>query len=115
MQKLKRRYRIKKSIRKKVKGTPEKPRVSVYRSNTSMYVQIIDDLSQKSLLNISSRTIFKNKKNINIEKATELGKVVAQKAAEKNITTVVFDRNGFAYHGKIKAMAESMRTHGLQF
>ena len=115
MQKLSRRNRIKKSIRKKVKGTPEKPRISVYRSNTSMYVQAIDDLSQRSLLYVSSRTIFKNKRNMNIESAKQLGKIVAERAAEKNIKSVVFDRNGFAYHGQIKAMAESMRAHGLQF
>lgn len=115
MQKLSRRDRIKKSIRKKVKGTPEKPRISVYRSNTSMYVQAIDDLSQRSLLYVSSRTIFKDKRNMNIESAKQLGKIVAERAAEKNIKSVVFDRNGFAYHGQIKAMAESMRAHGLQF
>jgi len=114
-----RRERIKVSVRKKIYGTPERPRLTVYRSLNDIYGQIIDDVSGKTILSISS--ISKEVREevaatkTKVAKSTVIGKVLAQKAIEKNITTVVFDRNGYLYHGRVKALAEGARAGGLKF
>ena len=108
-----RRFRIKKQIRKKISGTAEKPRMSVYKSNTAIYVQLIDDEVGKTLVAASSRDLT-DKKSINLEIATQVGKKIAEKALESGIKTVVFDRNGYLYHGRVKALADSAREGGLK-
>ena len=114
-----RRERIKVSVRKKIYGTPERPRLTVYRSLNDIYGQIIDDVSGKTLLSVSS--ISKEVREevaatkTKVAKSAVIGKVLAQKAIEKNITTVVFDRNGYLYHGRVKALAEGARAGGLKF
>lgn len=110
-----RRFRIKKRIRKVISGTVECPRMSVYRSNSQIYVQLIDDLEGKTLLNISSKEIKEENKITKIEQAALVGKLVAQKALDKGIEKVVFDRNGYLYHGRIKSLAEAAREGGLKF
>ncbi|MDR2126144.1 MAG: 50S ribosomal protein L18 [Prevotellaceae bacterium] len=116
--KTERRQRIKYRIRKKMSGTAERPRMSVYRSNKQIYVQIIDDLKRITLVAASSADKYiadQVKGKPGIEVAKEVGKLVAQKAKEKGIETVVFDRNGYLYHGRIKSLAESAREGGLKF
>jgi large subunit ribosomal protein L18 len=110
-----RRQRIKKMIRKRVEGTQEKPRLSVFRSNTGIYAQIIDDKLGKTIVSASSLEIDKTSKSINIEKSKKVGLALAEKAKKEGISKVVFDRNGYLYHGKIKALAEGAREGGLQF
>ena len=100
-------------IRKIVKGTAERPRLSVFRSNKAIYVQLIDDVKQETLLSANTREL--NLTHANIASATALGKIVGEKALEKGIKNVVFDRGGYLYHGKIKALAEAAREAGLQF
>lgn len=115
----KRRLRIKQTIRKKIFGTAEKPRFSVYRSLNEIYGQIIDDNAGKTLVSVSSNTkevkgeIASAKSKV--DKSTVVGKVLAKKALEKNISNVVFDRNGYLYHGRVKALADGAREGGLKF
>jgi large subunit ribosomal protein L18 len=111
-----RRYRIKKRIRKIVNGTPEIPRLSVFRSNKQIYAQIIDDLSGKTLVSASSldKEIDAGKVN-KTEQAAMVGKLIAEKAKKANIEKVVFDRNGYLYHGRVKSIAEAAREGGLKF
>ncbi len=104
VQKIKRHVRI----RAKVKGTTERPRMSVYRSNQGMFVQIIDDVAGKTLVGVRS-----DKKNVEAAKA--LGLEIAEKAKQNHISTVVFDRGGYMYHGSIKALADAAREGGLVF
>jgi large subunit ribosomal protein L18 len=115
--KLERRSRIKMRIRKVVYGTTDKPRFSVFRSNKQIYVQFIDDSEGKTLLSISSRNKeIAEKVGINkTEQAKLVGKLAAEKSKESGITDVVFDRNGFLYHGRIKALADAAREAGLKF
>ncbi|MBI5463560.1 MAG: 50S ribosomal protein L18 [Ignavibacteriales bacterium] len=113
-----RRLKAKARIRKKVFGTPERPRLVVNKTLHHAYAQIVDDIAGKTLVAASSvakdlKTGLKDKKPMDVFK--EVGKVVAQKALEKNITQVVFDRNGFLYHGRIKALADGAREGGLKF
>ena len=114
-----RRARIKVSVRKKIYGTPERPRLTVYRSLNDIYGQIIDDVSGKTLLSVSS--ISKEVREeiaatkTKVAKSAVIGKVLAKMAIEKNITTVVFDRNGYLYHGRVKALADGAREGGLKF
>lgn len=112
-QKENRRIRIKKSIRSKVSGTAEKPRLSVFRSNTGVYAQIIDDMSGKTLVSASSKEI--ESKGLNLEISKNVGKKLAEKAVSNGISTVVFDRGGYLFHGKVKALAEGAREGGLKF
>ena len=112
--------RVKKhmKIRNRFSGTAERPRLAVFRSNNHMYAQIIDDTVGKTL--VSASTLDKDvkaecEKTNNVEAAAVVGKVVAKKALEKGITTVVYDRGGFIYEGKIKALAEAAREAGLEF
>ena len=105
-------------IRNRFAGTAERPRLAVFRSNNHMYAQIIDDTVGNTL--VSASTLQKDvkaelEKTNNVEAATKLGEVIAKKALEKGITNVVFDRGGFIYQGKIKALADAAREAGLQF
>ncbi|MBW9201190.1 MULTISPECIES: 50S ribosomal protein L18 [Bacteroides] len=110
--KMNRRIRIKYRIRKKISGTPERPRMSVFRSNKQIYVQVIDDLSGTTLAAASSLGMDKMPKK---EQAAKVGALIAQKAQEAGITTVVFDRNGYLYHGRVKEVADAARNGGLKF
>ena len=105
-------------LRNRFCGTAERPRLAVFRSNNHMYAQIIDDTVGKTL--VSASTLDKDvkaelEKTNNVEAATVVGTVVAKKALEKGITTVVYDRGGFVYEGKVKALAEAAREAGLEF
>ena len=103
-----------KRIRAKIKGTAERPRLSVYVSNIHVYAQIINDEIGHTLVSASSLE-FKNEKLSGIEKAKKVGELIAKRALEKNIRKVVFDRGGFKYTGRIKALAEAARSSGLEF
>lgn len=114
--KLDRRLRIKKRIRKVVVGTAERPRMSVFRSNKEIYAQLIDDNNGKTLFSVSSRDKgVADKKLPKVDQAKEVGKVIAEKATKAGIAAVSFDRNGYLYHGRIKAIAEGAREGGLKF
>ena len=116
LSKLERRIRIKRRVRKVISGTAERPRMSVYRSNKEIYAQLIDDLSGKTLLSCSSRDKgVADSKLPKIEQAKLVGKALAEKAANEGITSVSFDRNGYLYHGRVKAIAEGAREGGLNF
>ena len=110
-----RRTRIKSSIRKKVEGTSERPRMSVFRSNKEIYVQFIDDVAGKTLASASSSDKGISTKGSKVELATEVGKKAAEVAIAAGIGQVVFDRNGYLYHGRVKALAEGAREGGLKF
>ncbi len=115
----KRRTRIKKTIRKRIFGSVERPRFTVYRSLNDIYGQIIDDVSGKTLVAISTNTKEVKEElaaaKTKVEKSTLVGKLLAKKAIEKNISAVVFDRNGYLYHGRVKAFADGARAGGLKF
>ncbi|NLJ10511.1 MAG: 50S ribosomal protein L18 [Treponema sp.] len=102
-------------IRKRISGTAERPRMSVFRSKRSLYIQVIDDTVGKTIA--SASTLEKDLKDIkrNVEGAEKLGEIMGKRLLEKNITTVVFDRNGYLYHGVVKAMADGARKAGIQF
>jgi len=111
-----RRSRIKKRIRKVISGSPERPRLTVFRSNKQIYVQIIDDLAGKTI--VAAGSLDKKSAELKItkiEQAKQVGKQVAEKALAAGINSVVFDRNGYLYHGRVKALAESAREGGLNF
>jgi large subunit ribosomal protein L18 len=108
-----RRERIKTGIRKKISGTTERPRLSVFKSNTGIYAQVIDDV--KSVTVVSASSIEIGKKAVNIENSKAVGKKIAEKAKASGVETIVFDRNGYLYHGNIKAFAEGAREGGLKF
>lgn len=107
-----RKTRIKRSIRNKISGTAQVPRLSVFRSNTSIYAQLIDDVNGVTLMSASSSKIEKGTK---VEKAKAVGIAVANSASEKGISSIVFDRNGCLYHGRVQALAEGAREGGLKF
>lgn len=111
-----RRQKIKENIRKKISGTSDVPRMSVYCSNKQISVQIINDIDGATLIAASSLNKeivdFKGNKT---QQADKVGELIAKKAIEKGITQVVFDRNGFLYHGRVKALAEAARKGGLKF
>jgi len=109
-----RRLRIKRRVRKSIFGTAERPRLSVHRSNTGIYAQLIDDNKGHTLTFASSKE-FSDKRSVNAGVATEVGKRIADKAKSLNLTEVVFDRNGYLYHGKVKALADGAREGGLKF
>ena len=102
-------------VRGKVSGTPERPRLNVFRSNANIYAQIIDDVNGVTL--VSANTLEKDFEGAagNCEAAKKVGQIVAQRALEKGINEVVFDRNGYLYHGRVAALAEGAREGGLQF
>ena len=111
--------RRQKRVRQKVQGTPERPRLSVYRSLGQIYAQLIDDLAQKTLLSVSSLTPELSKDTAAKENKNQLarrvGSYLAKRALEKGIVNVVFDRNRYIYHGRVKALAEGAREGGLKF
>jgi len=111
--KLSRRLKIKARVRGKISGTPATPRMTVFRSNKQIYVQIIDDKAGKTLAAASSLKIEEkvNKK----EQAAKVGEIIAKNALEAGITSVVFDRNGYLYHGRVKEVADAARKGGLKF
>ncbi|GAB6113690.1 50S ribosomal protein L18 [Desulfomicrobium escambiense] len=102
-------------IRKKVNGSPDRPRLVVYRSNKHIYAQIIDDLAGATLASASTLSLEGDNTRLTVENAKLVGKKVAEEAIKKSITSVVFDRNGFVYHGRIKAVADGAREGGLNF
>lgn len=109
-----RRQRIRFRIRKTVSGTATNPRLSVFRSNKEIYAQLIDDVNGVTLLAASSRE-KEIEKGTNVEVATAVGKLVAEKALKAGIEVVTFDRGGYLYHGRIKSLAEGARAAGLKF
>ena len=116
LEKQQKRYRRHKRIRAKISGTAEVPRLCVFRSNKHIYAQLVDDEKGKTLVAVSDLEIETKKKKITKkEKALEVGKLIAKKAMEKKIKKVVFDRGGYKYHGRVKALAEGAREGGLKF
>lgn len=114
--KTKARSRIRKRIRKKISGTPERPRAYVFKSNKHIYVQLIDDKNGKVLFSVSTREKgfgAKTKNTKNMDAAKTVGEMVAKKAKDNKIKTVVFDRGIYPYHGRMKTLAEAMRKGGL--
>jgi large subunit ribosomal protein L18 len=111
------RHRVHDRIRKKVLGTAERPRLNVYRSLNHIYVQVIDDLQGVTLVSASTAEAKKESrtKGGNVASAKAVGKAIAQKAKAKGIDKVVFDRGGYIYHGRVKAVADAAREAGLQF
>lgn len=114
------RQRRKYSIRKKVSGTSSRPRMSIFRSASHIYAQLIDDVNRVTLVSASSmnpevREILDQAKGGNISAASKVGEVLAQKAKEKGINRVVVDRNGYLFHGRVKALAFAAKNNGLQF
>ena len=104
-----------KRVRGKVSGTPERPRLNVFRSETNIYAQIIDDTKGVTLVSASSLEKGFEGPGSNCEAAKKVGEAIAQRAKDKGIETVVFDRGGYLYHGRVKALAEGAREGGLQF
>ncbi len=110
--KIERRIKIKYRVRNKISGTAARPRMSVFRSNKQIYVQVINDEEAKTLVAASSLGLEKCTKS---EQAAKVGEMIAKKAIEAGITTVVFDRNGYLYHGRVKEVADAARNAGLKF
>src|ERR1019366_6899131 len=108
------RQRVHDRIRRKLSGTTERPRLNVYRSLNHIYAQVIDDQKGETLVSASTMSL-KLKTGGNVAAAKEIGKAVAEKAVEKGIKKVVFDRGGYLYHGRIKALADAAREAGLEF
>jgi large subunit ribosomal protein L18 len=115
LSKLERRTRIKKRVRKHISGTASTPRLSVFRSNKEIYAQIIDDEAGKTLASVSSLNNKEAGKGNKIEQAAAMGKALAEKASAAGIEQVKFDRNGYLYHGRVKAFADAAREGGLKF
>ena len=110
--KLERRNKIKARIRGRISGTAERPRLCVFRSNKQIYAQVIDDEAGRTLVSASSKGIAEGTK---CEIAVKVGELIAKKAQEAGITAVVFDRNGFLFHGRVKSLADGARNGGLKF
>ena len=110
--KIERRTKIKYRVRNKISGVAERPRMSVFRSNKQIYVQIINDQTGRTLATASSLGLEAMPKK---EQAAKVGEMIAKKAIEAGITTVVFDRNGYLYHGRVKEVADAARNGGLKF
>lgn len=111
-----RRSSIRKRIRRIVTGTPERPRLSVFRSNKQIYAQLIDDVNGKTILAASSREeLPMDDAKTKIDKASVVGKVLGERALAAGLTEVVFDRGGYLYHGRVKSLAEGARNAGLKF
>jgi large subunit ribosomal protein L18 len=113
--KLKRRAKIKRRIRKKISGTAQLPRLTVFRSNKQIYAQLIDDVNGITLASASSYNNKATEKLAKVAQAAVVGKEVAEKAVKAGIQGVVFDRNGYLYHGRVKSLADSAREGGLKF
>ncbi len=112
--KVKRRLRIRRGIRKNISGTAARPRLSVFKSNKAIYAQVIDDSNGHTLASFNSFQVGV-KGNVTIESSKEVGKKVAEAAKTSGISQVIFDRGGYKYHGQIKALAEGAREGGLKF
>ena len=110
--KIQRRNKIKARIRGRISGTAQRPRMTVFRSNKQIYVQLVDDLAGKTLAATSSKGIAEGNKT---EIAAKVGAEIARKALEAGITEVVFDRNGYLFHGRVKSLADAARNGGLKF
>lgn len=102
-------------VRNKISGTAERPRLCVFRSNTNIYAQIIDDVAGNTIVSASTLDKEIKTKKSNVEAAKEVGTLIAKRAADNKITTVVFDRSGYIYHGVVKSLAEAAREGGLEF
>jgi len=102
-------------VRRKLRGTPERPRLSVYRSNKYIYAQVVDDIEGVTVAAASSQEPDLRSDRLNIETAAKVGTLVADRAKEAGITSVVFDRGGYKYHGRLKALADAAREAGLEF
>lgn len=113
--KLKRRNRIRRSIRRKISGTAEKPRLSIYRSNKEIYAQLIDDITGETLAFASSRDADVDNKLPKGEQSKKVGELIAQRGKDAGVEQVVFDRGGYRYHGRVKALADGAREGGLKF
>jgi large subunit ribosomal protein L18 len=110
-----RRQRIKYGIRAKVSGTAERPRLSVFRSNKAIYAQLIDDIAGRTIASASSIELKSEVEGNSTDTAKKVGQRLAEKAVAQNISSAVFDRNGYLYHGKVKALADAAREAGLKF
>ncbi len=116
LQKIKREARLKRhrKVRAKINGTKDIPRLSVFRSNKDLFIQMVDDIDGKTLFSVGGKEI-KEKDKTKLETAFLLGKLIAEKASKVNIKKVVFDRSGYKYHGRVKAVADGARKGGLEF
>ncbi|MBB6371773.1 50S ribosomal protein L18 [Chryseobacterium shigense] len=115
LSKLEKRIRIKRRVRGKISGSSELPRLSVYKSNKEIYAQLIDDKNGTTLVSASSREKGVDAKGTKTEISAAVGKAIAAKAVAAGIESIVFDRNGFVYHGRVKALADGAREGGLKF
>ncbi|MBM7417747.1 MULTISPECIES: 50S ribosomal protein L18 [Chryseobacterium] len=115
LSKLEKRIRIKRRVRGKISGSADLPRLSVYKSNKEIYAQLIDDKDGKTLASASSREKGVDANGTKSEVSAAVGKAIAAKALAAGIETIVFDRNGFVYHGRVKALADGAREGGLKF
>jgi large subunit ribosomal protein L18 len=115
LSKLEKRIRIKRRVRGKISGSSELPRLSVYKSNKEIYAQLIDDKNGTTLASASSREKGVDANGTKTEVSAAVGKAIAAKAIAAGIETIVFDRNGFVYHGRVKALADGAREGGLKF
>ncbi len=115
--KVNRRNSIRKRIRRSIRGTADRPRLAVYRSNKDIYAQIIDDSNSSTLVAASSREkgLADAGKTTKVEQASKVGKLLAEKASASGISNVIFDRGGYLYHGRVKALADGAREGGLKF
>ncbi len=113
--KLSRRERIKRGIRKHLSGSAERPRLSVYRSNKGIYAQVIDDVTGRTLASASSLSKEFSATGNKVEQSKAVGKLIAEKAVAAGVNKVVFDRNGYLYHGRVKSLADGAREGGLEF
>lgn len=109
-----RRLRIKQRIRKTISGTPDRPRMAIFRSNKAIYAQLVDDLNSKTIVSAFSR-VDESESGTKIDQARKVGNDIAKKAIEAGIETIIFDRGGYLYHGRVKALAEAARKGGLKF
>lgn len=110
-----RRRKLKARVRSNITGTAERPRLSVFRSNKQIYAQLIDDVDGKTVASVSSKKIEEAQNKPKIEQAEMVGKAIAGVGKEKGVKQVVFDRNGYLYHGRVKALADAARSEGLEF
>ena len=102
-------------VRSKISGTAQRPRLNVFRSNKNIYAQLIDDVAGVTLVSANTQEKAFEGMGANVEAAAKIGEIIAKRAAEKNIANVVFDRSGYLYHGRVKALAEAARENGLEF
>ena len=112
--KVAKRLRIRRGIRRKLSGTAQRPRLSVYKSNTAIYAQLIDDVNGSTLASASSKDLG-DAKNCNVGTSEKVGALLAEKATASKIEVVVFDRSGYQFHGRVKALAQGARNGGLKF